>query len=458
MNDSSVVRILIVEDERNHAVVLAELLNRAGYQVIVANSFEDGKKSLQLSVPDLIITDLHLGAHRGTKFLELAQEHEPAPEVMLISGVGSIDDAVRSLQLGAQHYFTKPLNVSEIRTVVEKAAQRIRKRKQGGAKAETEEGTATGFEGIIGTSPAIQKIFDTIKRIAPSTATVLIQGENGTGKELVARAIHNLSLRSEAPFVALNCGALSEGILESELFGHERGAFTGANQAREGKFSFANKGTLFLDELGDMPLSLQVKLLRVLEEREVTPVGSNKSRKVDVRLLAATNKDLVQEIKTGRFREDLYYRIKVVSIYLPPLRDRREDIPMLVDSFIKQFATIHQRPIVGIDGDSMSRLLAEPWPGNVRQLRNVIENMVVLAEGTELTVTDLPDEIRPKAHQPSTALVTLDEFASYTLEQWEKELIRLQLARHEGNRSKVAKALGVSERTLYRKLKEYGIK
>ncbi|HMS16620.1 MAG TPA: sigma-54 dependent transcriptional regulator, partial [Planctomycetota bacterium] len=415
MSRSEVLRILIVEDERNHAVVLAELLDRAGYQVLVSNSFEDGKKSLLAGAPDLIIADLHLGSHRGTEFLSLASAFDPPPEVMLISGVGSIDDVVRSMQLGAVHYFTKPLNVSEIRSVVEKAAERIRKRKSGAASLPVRTSEEGDFEGIIGTSPAIRKTFDTIRRIAPTTATVLIQGENGTGKELVARAIHNLSPRSDAPFVALNCGALSEGLLESELFGHERGAFTGANAAREGKFSFANKGTLFLDELGDMPTSLQVKLLRVLEEREVTPVGSNKSHKVDVRLLAATNKDLAQEIKSGRFREDLYYRIKVVSIDLPPLRERREDIPLLVETFIRQFATHHHRTITGIDSDAMALLLAESWPGNVRQLRNVVENMVLMAEGPELTVADLPEEIHRKERPPSTALVTLDEFAGYTL-------------------------------------------
>lgn len=452
------IRILVVEDERNHAVLLAELLNRAGYQVLVANSFEEGRKSMAASPPDLIIADLHLGAHRGTEFLELSRKLDPAPEVMLISGVGSIEDAVESMQRGAVHYFTKPLNVSEMRAVVEKAAHRIRKRGvDGGAQRDPGDSTG-GFHGIIGTSSTMSKVFDTIRRVAPSNATVLIQGENGTGKELVAHAIHNLSNRHDGPFVALNCAALSEGILESELFGHERGAFTGASTSREGKFAYAHRGTLFLDEVGDMPLSLQVKLLRVLEEREVTPVGSNKARKVDVRLLAATNKDLAEEIKVGRFREDLFYRIKVVNILLPPLRERREDIPVLVDSFIRQFASEHRRPIAGIDGDALRLLVAYSWPGNVRQLRNIIENMVLLSEGPELGVDDLPDEVHPRIPPPSTALVTLDEFAGYTLEQWEKELIRLQLDRHEGNRAKVAKALGVSERTLYRKLKEYGLK
>ena len=459
MGKSGILRILVVEDERNHAVVLADLLNREGHQVLVANSFEEGERTLLATPPDLVITDLDLGGHQGTEFLDIAHQLDPSPEVMLISGVGSIEDAVQSLQLGAVHYFTKPLKVAEIRSVVAKAAGRILKNRRSSEQAgEDQLDPDIAFQGIIGKSPAMERTFDTIRRIAPSSATVLIQGENGTGKELVAKAIHELSPRAEAPFVALNCAALSEGVLESELFGHERGAFTGAESSREGKFAYAHKGTLFLDEIGDMPLSLQVKLLRVLQEREVTPVGSNKSKKVDVRVLAATNKDLESEIKAGRFREDLYYRVNVINIHLPPLRERREDIALMVDAFIKEIAKDHGRKVKGIDEDAMGVLVSQPWPGNVRQLRNMIEKMVLLTEEEELTKASLPDELQPQPPAPSTALVTVDDFSTYTLEQWERELIRLQLSRHEGNRAKVAEALGISVRTLYRKLKEYGLK
>lgn len=447
------IRILIVEDERNHAEVLAELLERGGYSVTVASSFAEGKAAIERQAPDLIITDLDLGAARGTEFLPIAKAAATPIEVMLISGVGSIEDAVEAMQLGAVHYFTKPLDVAEVRSVVGKAATRIRSRTQDGGS----DGSGA-FEGIIGSSPAMERVYETIRRIAPTTATVLIQGQNGTGKELVAKAIHNLSPRASQPFVALNCAALGgEGLLESELFGHERGAFTGAAAAREGKFEYADGGTLFLDEVGDMPLSLQVKLLRVIQEREIVRLGSNKTVKVDVRLLFATNKDLEKEIQEGRFREDLYYRIKVVKIVLPPLAERREDIPALVRAFVDEFSTAHGRSGLTIEKEALDILSSQPWPGNVRELRNVIETTVLLAQGDTIGVADLPPEISPPTLSPSTALVSMDDLSSYTLDQVEKELIKLQLERYDGNRAKVAKALGISERTLYRKLKEYGL-
>ncbi|NRA96661.1 MAG: sigma-54-dependent Fis family transcriptional regulator [Planctomycetes bacterium] len=460
MSEDSRMQILIVEDERNHADVLAELLERSGYRVRVADTFEDGKRMLESSAPDLVITDLDLGAHRGTELLGVAQALARPVEVMLISGVGSIEDAVEAMQLGAVHYFTKPLDVKEIRSVVGEAAERLRARSAG---HEADAGRQE-FEGIVGKSPGMVHVYDTIRRIAPTKATVLIQGENGTGKELVAKAIHTLSPRAKEPFVALNCAALGgDGLLDSELFGHERGAFTGAAAAREGKFEYANGGTLFLDEVGDMPLSLQVKLLRVIQEREIVRLGSNKTVKVDVRLLCATNKDLEAEIQEGRFREDLYYRIKVVSVDLPPLRQRSEDIPLLVAAFLREFGAIHGinsvegRALDGITGEALAILTAQHWKGNVRELRNVVETMMVLSRGERLGVEDLPGEIEHRPPSPSTALVSVDDLATYTLDQWEEELIRLQLDRHEGNRGKVAKALGISERTLYRKLKEYGL-
>lgn len=454
MSDASRMKILIVEDERNHADVLAELLERSGYAVSVALTFDDGKRMLESTPPDLVITDLDLGAHRGTELLRVARALARPVDVMLISGVGSIEDAVEAMQLGAVHYFTKPLDVQEIRSVVGKAAERLRARRAG---VEADAGLHE-FEGIVGRSRGMVQVYETIRRIAPTTATILIQGENGTGKELVAKAIHALSPRAGEPFVALNCAALGgEGLLDSELFGHERGAFTGAAAAREGKFEYANEGTLFLDEVGDMPLSLQVKLLRVIQEREIVRLGSNKTVKVDVRLLCATNKDLEAEIQEGRFREDLYYRIKVVSLELPPLRERTDDISLLVSAFIKEFSAAHGREVMGITDEALEILAAQIWKGNVRELRNVVETMMLLSQGDRLGVGDLPAEIDHRPSSPSTALVSVDDLSAYTLEQWEEELIRLQLDRHEGNRGKVAKALGISERTLYRKLKEYGL-
>ncbi len=454
MSQAAPLRILVVEDERNHADVLAELLERAGYSVTVADTFEEGRRRLEEEHPDLIITDLDLGAHRGTELLTLARKRPDPVEVMLISGVGSIEDAVEAMQLGAVHYFTKPLDVTEIRSVVAKAADRL-------AGAESQPGGPSedaAFQNIVGNSPAMLRVFDTIRRIAPSTATVLIRGENGTGKELVAKAIHSLSSRADEPFVALNCAALGgDGLLESELFGHERGAFTGAAASREGKFEYANGGTLFLDEVGDMPLSLQVKLLRVIEQREVVRLGSNKTVKVDVRLLCATNKDLETEIQEGRFREDLYYRIKVISVELPPLRERPTDIPLLARCFVRELSAAHGRDVTGITDAAVDALQTHPWPGNVRELRNTVETMILLSSGGLLDLHDLPPEVHQSPTSPSTALVSVHDLAGYTLDQWEKELIRLQLERNEGNRSKVAKALGISERTLYRKLKEYDL-
>jgi two-component system response regulator HydG len=455
---SEVVRILVVDDESTHAQVLSELLTRAGYEVTTAVTYEEGLAILRDEGCEILITDLDLGAHRGTDLLREARRSHPDCEVMLISGVGSMEDALQAGQMGASHYFTKPLKVDEIRSVVARAVDRIRaKMRSHGLRQYLDD--HVGFEDIIGQSPPMKQVFDTVRRIAPTSATVLIRGENGTGKELVAKAIHNLSPRRDEPFVALNCAALSEGVLESELFGHEKGAFTGAAAAREGKFEYANNGTLFLDEVGDMPLSVQVKLLRVVQEREIVRVGSNRTIKVDVRLIAATNRNLEDAIQEGKFREDLFYRLNVVRIDLPPLRDRIEDLPLLVRHFAREFAERHDREIVDIEPEAQWALRRYPWPGNVRELQNAVETMVLLSKGEVLDVESLPATIRDghPATSSSTALVSQTDLASYTLQQWEKELIKLQLGLHEGNRARVARALGISERTLYRKLREYDL-
>jgi two-component system, NtrC family, response regulator HydG len=413
---------------------------------------------------------LMLGAGRGTEVLEAAKARDPDTEVMLVSGYGSIEDAVASMHSGAAYYFTKPLDVAHVRRVVGQAADRIRRRRAGGGGAATKgetapvrvgasapsEAGASGFTEIVATTPQMMRLFDLVVQVAPTSATVLILGENGTGKELVARAIHGLSPRKSMPFVALNCAALSEGVLESELFGHEKGAFTGAQAAREGRFEYADKGTLFLDEVGDMPLSVQVKLLRVLQEREITRVGSNRPVKVDVRLIAATNRDLEAEVRKGTFREDLYYRLRVLKITVPPLRERRGDIPHLVERFVAEFARRHERAVTGVDEDAMRVLMGHDWPGNVRELQNVVETMTLLGKGPILGVADVPTEIADQK-RPGTALVTMDALEGMTLKKVERELIRLNLDRFAGNRAKAAKALGISERTLYRKLREYGM-
>jgi len=449
------VRILVVEDEANHARILAEILERIGHEVAVATTFERASELLEQERFDIVITDLDLGDRRGTEVLRLARERIPGVEVVVVSGVGDIADAVEAMQLGAAHYFEKPLKMEQVRSIVGQIVERVRSRS---APADTRRsGPSEGLCGMVARSPVMQRVFETIRQVAPTTATVLVRGAPGTGKELVAKAIHELSTRSKGPFVALNCGAISEGLLESELFGHERGAFTGATQTREGKFEYADGGTLFLDEIGDMPLALQVKLLRVVQEREIVRLGSNRTIKVDVRLIAATNRDLDAEIQKGNFRQDLYWRLKVVAIDLPPLQERPEDVPLLVESFLDELAREHGREPLRIDDEAMAVLKANEWPGNVRQLRNAVETMVLLARGPVLGVDDLPAEVQEAGKPRSKALATVDDLAGLTLDQWEKELIRFQLERLEGNRAKVARALGISERTLYRKLKEYGL-
>jgi two-component system, NtrC family, response regulator HydG len=456
------IRVLIVEDDVHHAEALEQTLGRA-YEVRRAGGVDEALAELKRRPADLVVTDLMLGGRRGTEVLEAAKRIDPDTEVMLISGYGSIEDAVESMHSGAAYYFTKPLNVEHVRRVVAEAASRIRARRKAppasGRNAPITAGAAgpaPEFTEIVATTPPMMRLFELVTQIAPSNATVLIMGENGTGKELVARAVHGLSPRRDKPFVALNCAALSEGVLESELFGHEKGAFTGAQNAREGRFEFADKGTLFLDEVGDMPLSVQVKLLRVLQEREITRVGSNFPIKVDVRLVAATNKDLETEVRKGTFREDLYYRLRVLKIVVPPLRERRPDIPHLIERFIAEFARRHDRPITGIEPEALRILTQHDWPGNVRELQNVMETMVLLAKGPRLTLGDVPEELAERK-KTGTALVAADALEGMTLKRVERELIRLNLDRFEGNRAKVAKSLGISERTLYRKLKEYGM-
>ena len=312
-----------------------------------------------------------------------------------------------------------------------------------------------GFESIIGRSPQMQRIFDVLGQVASTTATVLILGESGTGKELVAQALHQNSTRKERPFAAVNCAALSEGLIESELFGHVKGAFTGAIGHKEGRFTYADGGTLFLDEVGDMPLETQAKLLRVLESREVTPVGGNEAHPVDVRLVAATNRDLRGMVDAGLFREDLLFRLQVISVEVPPLRERAGDIPLLIDHFINEFSVAHEKEIAGIDSEARAALVRYPWPGNVRELRNAVENMVLLSAAETLSVGDVP--VYVASGEGSTVGAGVIELAGRSLQEVERELFAASLELFEGNREKTAKSLGIGERTLYRKIKEYGL-
>ncbi len=446
-------RILLVEPDHGHATTLAEALRRSGYDVEMSSSIPDAQKRLGGEPYQAVITDVIVGDRRATELLTTAQQVAPSTDVMFVSAAGTIEDAVESMQLGAAYYFTKPLDIDHVRRVVARSIEgRSRRRSDLPARAEP---TLGDFTEIVATTAPMMRVFDLVTQVAPTNATVLILGESGTGKELVAKAIHGLSPRRNKPFVALNCAALSEGLLDSELFGHEKGAFTGAASAREGRFEFADKGTLFLDEVGDMPLPVQVKLLRVIQERRITRVGSNQPIDVDVRLIAATHKNLEQEVRRGTFREDLYYRLKVVAISVPPLRERRGDIPLLAERFVAEFARRHGRTVRGVSPDAMRLLVQYDWPGNVRELQNSLETMVLLTKKEWIEPDAIPQELQEV--RPGTALVPVGALEGMTLKRVERELIRMNLERHEGNRAKVAKALGISERTLYRKLKEYGM-
>ncbi|MCX5655192.1 MAG: sigma-54 dependent transcriptional regulator [Planctomycetota bacterium] len=446
-------RILIVEDDRPQADAVAETLGRMGHSCVVVTEPRRAIQILEDDGFDLVVTDLVMHDVDGMEILRTAKRVDPTVEVILVTGHGTIETAVQAMREGAYDYITKPLNVSELRDRTAKALEHrhlVRRTEQLSEQLQER----FGFEGILGQSPAIRRIIETCRLIAPTDTTVLIEGESGTGKELIAKALHNNSPRREHNFVALNCAALSEGILESELFGHEKGAFTGALAGRKGRFEHADGGTLFLDEVGDMPVATQIKLLRVIENREIVRVGSNDPRKVDVRLVSATNQRLDELVKAGKFREDLYFRLKVVRVVLTPLRDRREDIPLLVEHYLRRLAAEHGKAVTGITPEALRVLAGYPWPGNVRELINTLETMIVLATGTVLDVGDLPDEIRPSGRdEPPQAI----QPGAMSLADAERILIEQTLASTGGNRQHAASILGIGERTLYRKINEFGL-
>ena len=454
------ISILVVDDEANHAAVTAEILERVGYDVTVATNAENGRLTLQARHFDILITDLVMKPFGGLELLADARNCTPPTEVVVISGHVGVDQAVNAIKAGAASFLTTPLDVTALREQVLALVGKIRgedaPKTEATTPASDDTDLAADFPEFVGRSPAMLDVFNVIRKVAPTHATVLITGSNGTGKEMVARAIHRMSPRTDRPLVALNCGAMTESLLESELFGHVKGAFTGATTNREGRVEYADKGTLFLDEIGDMSLNLQVKLLRVVQEREIVPVGSNEPRHVDVRIIAATNKILSDEVQSGTFREDLYYRLKVVHIHMPELKEHREDIPAMVSRFITDSNGAFAREIEGIDPDALRHLENYDWPGNVRQLKNCIENMCVLTSNNVLQVSDIPNDIHG-APSTGTSLAPLTAFDGLPLSGIEEFMIRHHIERLDGNRSKVAAALGISERTLYRKLREYGI-
>ncbi len=447
------VRVLVIDDLKSHAEATAEALSVVGYTCAFATSGEEGAAMMEGGDFDIVVTDLVMRGMSGMEVLRRIKAMRSDVEVIMVTGYSTVESAVEAIQEGAAHYLRKPVNIQELRAVVAKAVEKqtlVRRNIELRRQLDLKE----GIEGIVGSSPAMKPVFERIQQVAPTTSRVLIQGESGTGKELIAKAVHSLSPRRERPFVPLNCAALSEGVLESELFGHEKGAFTGALSARKGRFEFAHRSTLFLDEVGEMPPATQVKLLRVIEEGEIHRVGSSAPVKVDVRLLAATNKPLEKKVQEGSFREDLYFRLNVVRIDVPPLRERPSDIPLLVNAFVRELANIHDRRISSVSLEARRALQTYAWPGNVRELKNCIENVMVLSQGETIGVDDLPESIVNRK-SPTRAVEGL---AGLSLSEIEKIAIRQALEMVDGNREKAASILKIGERTLYRKIKQYGLK
>jgi len=450
-------QVLLVDDDRGHAETMAEALKKPGHVCTIRHSRAEAEDELRHGAFDVIVTDLVMeGPTAGLEVLELAKRLQPDAETIMVTAHGDIPTAKKALQGGAYDFIEKPLDLVVFRNLVQRAAETVVLRHQN-SRLKGELDAAYGFEGIIGDSPAMRHVVALVRQVAPSSIPVLIRGESGTGKELVAAAIHKASRRADRRYVTFNAAGQSESLLEDQLFGHVRGAFTGADRDREGVFEFADKGTLFLDEIGDMPLTMQPKLLRVLETGDVVRLGANEQRKTDVRFVSATNRDLGQMAKDGRFREDLYYRIRGAEIVIPPLRERREDIPLLVTHAVGKYAAELGRQRPEVPQPVMMRLVGYDWPGNVRELFNAVHRMVVTAQGPELSLRDVPDEIR-SSDDAADGQGSVGSLAGVGLDKLEKEAIRQTLAMTAGNREQAAQMLGIGERTLYRKLKEYGLR
>ena len=444
--------VLVVDDHRAAAEGLAELLRADGYETYVAFDVDAGLKILEDEAVDVVIADMVIPGMDGLDFLMLAREKWPAVPFVILTGYGTIETAVEATRRGAYEYLTKPIDPEGLGRVVDKALEK-RKLELENLELKTRLYERFSFDRIIGRSKPMQEIYDLITRIAPTNATVLIYGESGTGKELIADSIHYNSRRRDGPLVKLNCAALAEGVLESELFGHEKGAFTGAVRRHRGRFEQADGGTLFLDEVSQIPPATQVTLLRVLEDGVFRRVGGGEDMRADVRVIAATNVGLEGAVAAGKFREDLYYRLKVVTIDVPLLRERAEDIPLLVNAFIREFNEKNHLDIEGVDDDVIWLFRAYGWPGNVRELRNVVESMAVMARTNRLTREDIPPNVRRSVEEVKADGVRV----GMKLADAERYLIEATLKELGGNRTRAAKVLGIGLRTLQRKLKSYGV-
>jgi two-component system response regulator HydG len=459
MSDASVrAQVLVVDDEHDHAEAMAEALRKPGHVCTIVHSLAAAREELLHGHFDVVVTDLVMETETaGLDVLALARTEQPHAETIMVTAHGDIPTAKKALQGGAYDFIEKPVDLVVLRNLVHRAAETVMLRSQNQAlKGQVD--AAFGFEGIIGESPAMRQVITMVRQLAPSTLPVLVTGESGTGKELVASAIHKLSKRASRRYVTFNAAGQAESLLEDQLFGHVRGAFTGADKDREGVFEYADKGTVFLDEIGDMPVNMQPKLLRVLETGDVVRLGSNENRKVDVRVVSATNRDLKKAAADGQFREDLYFRLKGAEIHIPPLRERREDIPLLVNHAIGKYAADLGRARPSITQPALMRLVAYDWPGNVREVFQLMHRMVVMAQGETIDLRDIPDEIRSADDSGENHAQSRAGLAGVGLDKLEKEAIRQTLAMTAGNREQAAQMLGIGERTLYRKLKEYGLR
>jgi two-component system response regulator HydG len=452
------LRVLVIDDDRSHAEAVAESLERVGYACVIATSGTAGARKIEHEDFDVVLTDLRMSDMDGLAILRKARQHLPDAEVVVITGHGDVKTAVEAIKQGAANYLTKPVDMAELRTIVDRAAERLRlARANRELKRQLDE--KFGFEGVVGDSARMQDLLARLRTVAPTNASVLIHGQTGTGKELVARAIHYNSPRKNKPFVALNCTALNENLLDDELFGHEAGAFTGAEKLRKGRFEYANGGTLFLDEIGDMPLALQAKLLRVLENGEVVRIGSNEPVRVNVRVLSATHRDLEAAVASGIFRQDLYFRLKVVTLKLPLLRERREDLPLLAAHFIKESCSRHGKQISGGLSESVRRAMAAyDWPGNVRELKNLIDSMVVQDSDGVLDMDDIQEgESLRRLHAPDSPVSSPNSLVGRPLTEVERYYAEQALELTRGNREEAARMLGIGERTLYRKMQDWTV-
>jgi DNA-binding NtrC family response regulator len=444
-------RILVVDDEEKLRRVIELHLMSAGFDVDKARSAEEALKLVDRA--DMVITDLRLPSMDGLQLLSLFRRQNAHAPVVVMTAFGTVENAVEAMKSGATDFLLKPFSLDHLTAVVQKALE-VRALRDENRQLKEELGRRYEFDNIKGRSPAMQEIYSTIARVAPTRATVLLAGESGVGKDLIARAIHFHSPRRDKPFVKINCTALPENLMESELFGYEKGAFTGAAQSKPGKFELADSGTVLLDEIGDVPASIQVKLLRVLQEREFERLGSNKTLHIDVRVIAATNQDLRAALEQGTFREDLYYRLNVVPISIPPLRARREDIPFLAEHFVKALASDNGSPVQSITHAGIQKLVDYHWPGNVRELQNVIERSLVLCAGTTLDADDIKLETAPRTRAQTGDHLLPD---GMTLDEYEQSIIREALQRAEGNKSQAARLLGLTRNALRYRLTQMGL-